>query len=221
MGPASLPSHVILRHHPRSKRLRLAIDYRLRKAVLTAPPRTGVKDIRDFLEKTREWVQAKLGELPSADSTLSQILLEGVPHKVIGGEKITIHNEAQTILLPLHEPHAKDLLVRLLKQRARARLLAHCQVFSKQLGVTFKKMTLRDTKGRWGSCSSAGNLNFSWRLILAPPDVLTYVCAHEVAHLLEMNHSPRFWKLVEKVHPSYKRQRDWLKKNSKHLLMAL
>lgn len=200
--------------------MRLVIDYRLRKAVLTAPPRVGIKDIQGFFERTRHWIQSKLKDLPPVGSILTQVFIEGISYDIIEGEKIIVLDETQTIMLPLREPHVKDLLMRFLKQRARVRFLTHCQGFSRQLGVSFKKITLRDTKGRWGSCSSSGNLNFSWRLILAPPEVLAYVCAHEVAHLVEMNHSSRFWELVEKLQPSYKSQRDWLKRNAKQLLTA-
>jgi len=77
---------------------------------------------------------------------------------------------------------------------------------------------VRDTTTRWGSCSASGNLAFSWRLIMAPEDVLHYVVAHEVAHLAEMNHGPRFWRLVEKLAPGADRQRDWLNRHRARLL---
>ena len=77
---------------------------------------------------------------------------------------------------------------------------------------------MRDTKSRWGSCSSKGNLSFSWRLIFAPEEVVDYVVAHEVAHLAEMNHGPRFWRLVETLMPGYARHRRWLDRHRAELL---
>jgi predicted metal-dependent hydrolase len=80
-------------------------------------------------------------------------------------------------------------------------------------------ITVKDTKSRWGSCSHSGNLAYSWRLVLAPQSVAEYVCAHEVAHLMEMNHSPKFWKLVGTLCPDYANQRRWLKVNGKSLFI--
>ena len=84
--------------------------------------------------------------------------------------------------------------------------------------VTYGRITIRDQKSRWGSCSGKGNLNFNWRLILAPEEVLDYVVVHELAHRLEMNHSVRFWGHVERVLPDYKDRRLWLRKNGDGLM---
>ncbi len=221
MGSSVLPAHVILRRNPRCTRLRLSIDYRLRKAVLSAPPAAGFSDIRGFLDRSHSWIEARLKNLPPKGTELREISIEGVPYKIVSDARVHISDETREVKLPLEEPHAKDLLLRALKKRAGEKILSHCQAFSQALGVRFKKITLRETKSRWGSCSSEGNLNFSWRLILAPSDVLAYVCAHEVAHLKEMNHSPRFWRHVETLNPDYRRQIIWLKKNGPTLQAAL
>lgn len=91
--------------------------------------------------------------------------------------------------------------------------------FARQMEVSFERISIRDQKTRWGSCSARGNLNFNWRLILAPSEVLDYVVVHELAHRREMNHSERFWKLVESVLPDYRERRKWLKENG-DLLMS-
>ncbi len=221
MGSDTLPAHVILRRNPRCIRLRLAIDYRLRKAVLSAPPATGIADIRGFLDRSRSWIEARLKELPPKGEELKEVSVEGLIYKVVPGARVHISDERREVTLPLEEPHAKDLLLRALKKRAGEKVLAHCEIFSQLLEVPFRKISLRETKSRWGSCSSEGNLNFSWRLILAPPDVLAYVCAHEVAHLKEMNHSRRFWSLVAELKPGYRQQILWLKKNGKLLQASL
>ncbi|HHL21369.1 MAG TPA: M48 family peptidase, partial [Aliiroseovarius sp.] len=101
----------------------------------------------------------------------------------------------------------------LFKQEARARLSAATARHGAALGRAPAALTLRDTRSRWGSCSAEGRLMFSWRLVMAPPEVLDYVAAHEVAHLAEMNHSRAFWDQVERLMPGYQPHRLWLRKN--------
>ncbi len=91
--------------------------------------------------------------------------------------------------------------------------------YARMLGVTYGKISIRDQKTRWGSCSSEGNLSFNWRLILAPPDVLDYVVIHELCHRKEMNHSKEFWALVESHMPEYKERRKWLRENGNNLTL--
>lgn len=90
--------------------------------------------------------------------------------------------------------------------------------YARQMQVTFGRITVRDQKTRWGSCSAKGNLNFNWRLVLAPEAVLDYVVVHELAHRKEMNHSERFWSQVEDVMPDYRSHRLWLKENGDFLM---
>lgn len=105
------------------------------------------------------------------------------------------------------------------RMRAERILRERTEYFAGQMGVSFGRITIRDQKTRWGSCSARGNLNFNWRLILAPLEVLDYVVVHELAHRREMNHSDRFWKQVESVLPDYTWRKAWLKKNG-DLLMS-
>jgi hypothetical protein len=104
-----------------------------------------------------------------------------------------------------------------LRTLARDRLVEASDHYAEQLGKEYMRITLRDTRSRWGSCSSAKALMFSWRLILAPPEVLRYVAAHEVAHLAEMNHSPAFWTNVERIYGAYAAPRRWLRQNGSEL----
>lgn len=92
--------------------------------------------------------------------------------------------------------------------------------FAPRLGVTFGRVRVKDQRSLWGSCSRDGNLNFNWRLTLAPPDVLDYVVVHELAHRLEMNHSRRFWAHVETLAPDHRAHRRWLRKNGEALYRA-
>jgi predicted metal-dependent hydrolase len=104
-----------------------------------------------------------------------------------------------------------------LKAEARARLADCAMHHAERLGVHPSRITVRDTASRWGSCSSARGLSFSWRLILAPDFVLDYVVAHEVAHLKEMNHGPRFWAHVRTLIAEFEAAQDWLKANGREL----
>jgi hypothetical protein len=107
----------------------------------------------------------------------------------------------------------RDFLVR----EARRDLAAAIDGYAPRLGQRPVRMTLRDTRSRWGSCTARGELNFSWRLILAPPMVLDYLVAHEMAHLREMNHSPRFWALLGDLCPNVEAAEAWLKRNGSSL----
>jgi predicted metal-dependent hydrolase len=97
-----------------------------------------------------------------------------------------------------------------LKREVRRDLHKSAQYYAEALNVRVRRLSIRDQSSRWGSCTSAGSLSFSWRLILAPPYVLDYLAAHEVAHLVEMNHSPRFWKVVARVCGHVERAKTWL-----------
>ena len=98
-------------------------------------------------------------------------------------------------------------------EMAKRRIAERTAHYAGILGVSYGRITIRDQKTRWGSCSGRGNLNFTWKLILTPPEILDYVVVHELCHRLEMNHSPAFWHHVERVLPDYQGRRKWLKKN--------
>lgn len=106
------------------------------------------------------------------------------------------------------------------RQAAKEYIPKRADYYAAILGVTYNTITIRDQKTRWGSCSGKGNLSFNWRLILAPPKVLDYVVVHELCHRKEMNHSPRFWALVESIMPDYQQYRKWLKENGDALTLT-
>ena len=104
-----------------------------------------------------------------------------------------------------------------LKRHAKEVLTKFCKQYAGIIGKKVNKVTIRDTKSRWGSCSQEANISLCWRLLLAPKSVAEYVCAHEVAHLKEMNHRPALWRIVENLQPEYKNSKAWLKKNGREL----
>ncbi|MBF0544179.1 MAG: M48 family metallopeptidase [Candidatus Riflebacteria bacterium] len=106
---------------------------------------------------------------------------------------------------------ASDLLFNWLKAQAAKQIFQRVNFFQNKMSLKVVKITLKDTSSRWGSCSRRGNLNFNWRLIMAPSEILDYVVVHEIAHLQEMNHSPDFWEIVSYHCPTFKNCRVWLK----------
>ncbi|MBQ4303698.1 MAG: M48 family metallopeptidase [Lachnospiraceae bacterium] len=127
-----------------------------------------------------------------------------------------LEREADAAADPLSPDQIKelaDVALRVLPER--------CRYFAGIMGVSYGRITIRNQKTRWGSCSSKGNLNFNCLLMLAPPEIRDYVVVHELAHRKEMNHSPRFWKEVEKVLPDYRQRLLWLKKNGPELIARM
>lgn len=105
------------------------------------------------------------------------------------------------------------------KEAARSYIPKRVAYYHAMTGGTYNRITIRDQKTRWGSCSSKGTLSFNWRLMLAPPAILDYVVVHELCHLTHMNHSPMFWQAVESVCPDYKNARKWLKEHGNELVL--
>ena len=99
------------------------------------------------------------------------------------------------------------------KRLAKELLLKKCRYFAERMGVSYGTVTVREQKTRWGSCSTKGNLNFNWKLALMPEEILDYLVVHELAHRVEMNHSPAFWAVVAEEIPDYKTRREWLRQN--------
>jgi predicted metal-dependent hydrolase len=197
-----------------------------RAVVVTTPTRCRIEDVSVFVNKHLEWVRSQLGALPKPAPFSDGMLLpvRGVIHRVhVVGQGETRGQAVVTVLpqgrgraLPeIHVRGTAETAPRRLKEwlvrQAHDDLDRHVQHYARRLNLRPKRLTLRDQSSRWGSCSSTGVLSFSWRLILAPPHVLEYVAVHEVAHLAEMNHGPRFWALVKRAMPSFESAQTWLK----------
>ncbi|MEI9805746.1 MAG: SprT family zinc-dependent metalloprotease [Pseudolabrys sp.] len=210
---------VRLRRNVRARRYTLRIHSVTREVVLTMPPRGSVKQASAFAEKHGAWIAARLERLPDAapfgDGAL--LPLRGVDHRIVHrrGARGTVWVEAgadgeRLLCVAGLEPHIPRRVRDFLKREAKADLERASRQMAQALGVTLKRVSIRDQSSRWGSCSTTGALSYSWRLILAPPFVLDYLAAHEVAHLVEMNHSRAFWRLVERICPDMSRAKAWL-----------
>jgi hypothetical protein len=210
---------VRLRRHRQARRYTLRIHSVTREVVLTMPPRGSLKEARAFAQKHGGWIAARLGRLPEALAFAhgTVVPLRGLDHRIVHrrGQRGTVWAEAggdgeRLLCVAGEEPHVARRISDYLKREAKRDLEAASRHAAEALGVTIKRVSIRDQSSRWGSCSTTGVLSYSWRLILAPRYVLDYLAAHEVAHLVEMNHSRRFWRLVEKICPNVARAKAWL-----------
>lgn len=213
------PVSVRLNRSRAARRISLSVSRIDGRARVTAPLACPVAEIQAFLESHADWLSAAVARAPDSIPIEPGLLL---PFKD-GGLRLE-HDVARRgvrFLDALEEPR---LLIggpaagvgrrarAWLREAARAELSERSRVHADALGLRFSRIAVKDTRSRWGSCTSDGALSYSWRLILAPSAVLDYVAAHEVAHLREMNHSARFWALVERLSPEWRRHRDWLKR---------
>ena len=213
---------VRLRRNARAKKMILRVDGVNGDIKLTAPKHVSLSALRKFLNEHKNWIEverakvqahAALGSgdvLPYQGERFTLEFLDASPRKVqLFDGKILVGGPAD---------QAPARLERWLRAEAKKTLTDDAADFAEQLGVAIARISIGDMKSRWGSCSSSGTLRFNWRLLLAPVDVRRYVAAHEVAHLLEMNHSPRFWGHVEGMMADYTRHRAWLRKNGSDLM---
>ena len=208
---------VAVRVNARARRFTLKVKNATRDVVLTIPPRANRKAAREFVERHGDWIAEKLQALPSKVTLMEGALipLRGVPHRLChGGARGTVRVEAgdEPAIVVFGPPeHFGRRVLDFLKREAKRDLAEAVARYAGQLGVTVGRISLKDTKSRWGSCSAQGHLAFSFRLVMAPPMVLDYLAAHEVTHRREMNHSARFWSLLESVAPHTAEAEAWLK----------
>ena len=209
---------VRVRRHRQARRYTLRIHTAGREVVLTMPLRGSLREAHAFANSHRDWIAARLGRLPDAVPFAhgAVLPLRGAEHRIEHrrGVRGTVWIEqaaGQSLLCVAgDEAHVSRRLRDFLKREAKHDLEAASRRAAAALGVNFRRISMRDQSSRWGSCSSTGVLSYSWRLIFAPDFVLEYLAAHEVAHLIEMNHSRRFWRLVEQIYPHVGRAKAWL-----------
>jgi predicted metal-dependent hydrolase len=209
---------VTLRLNPRARRLIVKVHPSTGEVTVVAPSRRALESALDFARSETDWIRKRLARVPKPVllGVGARIPFRGEAHRIVEGGKgrapVWADEEAgEPVILVCGKPeHAPRRISDFLKREARKTLDARTAVYAEKLGIKPRRITVRDTASRWGSCSAQRSLSFSWRLILAPDFVLDYVVAHEVAHMKEMNHGPRFWKLVESLGADVKRAQRWL-----------
>jgi predicted metal-dependent hydrolase len=210
---------VLFRHNASARRLVLRLNPEGTAAIVTVPNGISRHQALDFVERSAAWLKDRLstrGEnIPLRPG--SRIPLRGEEHEIrhIGLSRgtVTADPAARTILVPGGLPHAPRRIADFLKAAAREELTKASKRYAGAMGVSYRRITIRDQKSRWGSCSARGDLSYSWRLIFAPSYVLDYVAAHEVAHLAHMNHGRRFWRLVLTHCKDAGKAKKWLKEH--------
>lgn len=210
---------VVLRRSTRARRLSLRVSRLDGRVTLTLPQGVPEKEGLLFLAEKADWVAAQLAGRaePVRIGLGAELPFEGRGLRIVTGEGRQVRLGEGEIAVPGRPDQIAARVQGFLKERARARLVAASDRYATRLGRDYSRLTLRDTRSRWGSCSSRGALMYSWRLIMAPASVLEYVAGHEVAHLAEMNHGPRFWQRVEEIHGPYHAPRRWLRVHGEEL----
>ncbi|MEJ8561536.1 SprT family zinc-dependent metalloprotease [Yoonia sp. GPGPB17] len=206
------PIDVIMRHSARAKRLSLRISRLDGRVTLTMPHSAAKREGIAFLRAKEAWLRGHLQEMkPAVPVAVGQsIPVRGVLTPVVLGQGRSARINTDHIAVSAFSPVAPQVKA-LMRHAARDALAAASDRYAGQLDRTYRRLSIRDTRSRWGSCSSEGVLMYSWRLIMAPPAVLDYVAAHEVAHLVEMNHQPAFWDIVARLCPDFEIHRRWLR----------
>ena len=212
-----------IRRHPRARRLTLRVDAQRGEAIATIPAWLTAEDGVDLARRKGGWLLARLDSLPPRRPFVdgATVPLLGVEYPIracpaasvrgvawIADGEIRVKGDAAHLSRRLHD---------WLRARARAEIRTRVEALAACIDARVGRITLRDTRSRWGSCSANGDLSFCWRLILAPEHVLDYVVAHEVAHLRERNHGDAFWSLVSELHPAPRPARNWLRRHGESL----
>lgn len=221
IGGRSVP--VVFRHHRQARRLIIRLDREGTGVVVTLPLKAGRDEGLAFATRSAAWIAARLAR--QADGTAfvdgAAIPFRGelvtIAHQPIVRGAVSYDAVEKRIFVAGGIEHSPRRIGDWLKAEARRDLIAASTKYACAMGVKFRRIAIRDQRSRWGSCSSDGSLSYSWRLIMAPPQVLDYVAAHEVAHLRHMNHSVKFWRLVLGHCPHSAAAKAWLKTNGNTL----
>ncbi|MGB5871052.1 MAG: SprT family zinc-dependent metalloprotease [Albidovulum sp.] len=207
------PVELTLRRSARARRFSLRVSRLDGRVTLSMPPHAAEAEAMAFAESQAEWIRRNQGRAAQICRVElgTAIPLEGRMVTLVAADLRAPQLLGDQLLVPPDPARMPIRVMAYLKLQARQRLQAASDHYAQALGRRHAGLVLRDTRSRWGSCAADGQLMYSWRLIMAPPDVLDYVAAHEVAHLAEMNHSPAFWAVVRRLMPGYEVHRRWLK----------
>jgi predicted metal-dependent hydrolase len=215
------PIFVTFRRNAKARRLILRLARDRSSVVVTLPPRIGRTEALDFARKSTKWIAQRLASEPVGRpiGIGAEILIRGELRRIAhaGTRRGTVTVADGSVIVAGDPAHVQRRLLDWLKAEAKRDLMQASEFYAGKMGVKFHRLSVRDQKSRWGSCSSDGTLSYSWRLILAPSFVLDYVAAHEVAHLKHMNHGRNFWRLVLMHCPNAGRAKTWLKQHGGEL----
>jgi predicted metal-dependent hydrolase len=218
--PADLAYTV--RRSDRARRVRVRVDPRDGGVEVVLPRRVAQREAAAAVVQLRGWIDRRRAEVAVAQARVAaragtvpylgtDLLLRPAPGRT------RVHRRGDVLLVP--EGDALPALERWYRRQARAEIAPRLDRAAAAVGRSYTKLTIRDQRTRWGSCSASGAMSFNWRLLLAPEAVLEYVVRHEACHLAVMDHSPRFWALMERVMPGYEGPRGWLRHHGGTLVL--
>ncbi len=219
----------------RAKRIKIRLSH-TKEILIVSPKKISNSTIQEILSRHSSWIESKLHEININHNIRKKNPIDENTLILYRGNQLTIKNDItlNPFSLKLHDQYIsinlnhirslenyqnilRDLILNWYFSKAHTIIPERTEYFSKIMNAPYNKISIRNQKSRWGSCSTKKNLNFNWRLILAPKQILDYLVVHELSHLFEMNHSQKFWNIVEKYCPDYQSHEHWLKKNG-HLL---
>lgn len=220
------PVPLQVRRSGRATRIQLRMDLKSGSPVLVLPRYASIERGFEFARDKRHWIGEQLAMQPEtiAFEPGAVIPFRGRDHLILhrkrpraARRRAEIWREPGAIYVTGDEDMVASRVETFLKFEARGEIHRRAHEKAATTGKRIRRITLRDPKSRWGSCTSTGNLSFSWRLIMAPTYVYDYVVAHEAAHLTHMNHGPHFWRLVDGLTSQADRAREWLRENGLRL----
>lgn len=210
--PGSPPVEITLRRSARARRFSLRVSRLDGRVTLSLPLRAREAEAMAFAREQEGWIRQTLADMPARSGvTIGTVLpVEGRMLTVASQAGRGVRIAGDALFVGGDPATAGARAGAFLKALARERLVAASDRYAALIGRQVTQVSLRDTRSRWGSCAHDGKLMYSWRLVMAPPSVLDYVAAHEVAHMEQMNHSPAYWAVVERLYPGWQAQRKWL-----------
>jgi hypothetical protein len=214
----------VVRESARTRRLRMVVRAG-RSVELTVPRRTSTRALRQFVSENSDWLGEKIAAARARQPLLGlvqpgTVWLAGERLAVERGrgEKSVANRNGSTLRISGPPDQIAGAIDRWYRREARERIEDSVAREAARLGISYERVSIRDQRTRWGSCSSRGTLSFSWRLVLSPPAVLEYVVAHELLHVREPNHSRRFWALLDRHRPGWREEAAWLRRHGHEVL---
>ena len=197
------------------------------RLVVRAPMHVSEADIKHLVKQKERWIREKQKQVKEKSTQPApKVYIDGESFQYLGKSyKLKIVADLNPALVLSRKfylsrrvlPKAESVFTEWYREQAWAVISERVKLYAAKHGFKYRKIRITSARTRWGSCSSMGNLNFTWRLVMAPPDVIDYVVVHELAHLRVNNHSKEYWNQVERILPDYKRRRRWLKENGQKL----
>jgi predicted metal-dependent hydrolase len=213
----------------RSKRRTIALTVTANASLIVrAPMKTSIAHIERLVSSRADWIRKAIARVSSRPRPVVHEYAEGESFLYLGKSyKLNISKKSDKklyfrsgfILSAKEKKHARELLVSWYKQEAKKKIAERVEWCARRAGISYKSIKITTANRRWGSCSTSGNLNFSWRLIMAPLSVIDYVVVHELAHIEHKNHSKYFWNTVKVMCPNYEKSKLWLRANEGTLLI--